>query len=487
MSSRENVYVVIDLGTSFIRGLATHKLENGEISPIACETLPSDGFISHGAVYNIDGVAEKIGIILERLNERLEDNYAIDRLYVGLGAQSLRSEEVTIKIDLDEEGEEITDKHLQEVIEKVEGISFPRKVIVDYLAPYYEIDGRIEAFPRSIVCREFIAHISIITVKDWIFNNIKTVIEDRLKLQLEGVLVTPLCEAMAMLSPSQMQLGSVFVSIGGGTTSVVIFQDGVFRRLRVLPFGGANLTKDLESLRLTPEHAEEIKLQYAGATTYADRDKTFEIPNFDGIGMRSMRVLDVNRYTAARMKEIVENLFEVVKQSGYEHQIKAGYLFTGGGCKIMRLEELLRNYTRTLSFNTQLASVIDHNNALVATPGMETAIALAVAAKKNCVAPITTDLKILAEQTERDTRTHKKAETYQYGDQEDYLAPLRQKQTEEMTDDTPSSLENEVEEDNNHTNDSKTNGVVGRIKTKVSSLFSSFKEKLDDDDDDDEL
>lgn len=394
------VYAIIDLGSSYIRGLVANKLETGEVSPIACESIPTEGCIRHGAVYNIDETAEKIRAILSLLNERLEENLVIKRLYVGLSALSLRSEEETISLELSDEGEEITKEHILQIEKKVRKIQYPRRVIIDYLPPYYEIDGRIEPFPRSIVCHQFTAHISLITVKDWIYNNVKTVIEDRLGLELVGVLPSPLYEANVMLSTSQRQLGSVFVNVGGGCSSVVIFHNGVFRRLRVLPFGGQNVTKDLENLNLTQEEAESIKKQYAGATTYADRDKTFEIPSFDGIGMRTMRVLDLNRYTSARMREITENIFEVVRIAGLDHHVNAGYLFTGGASKLKRFDELLRNYTRHFTFNTQIASILDHNNALVTVAGMETALALAYVAEENCIGADAEDLSSLIQRNE---------------------------------------------------------------------------------------
>lgn len=473
----QNVYAVIDLGSSYIRGLIANKLEEGEVSPIACETLPSEGCISHGAVYNIDETAQKISKILSLLNERLEDNYEIKKLYVGIGAQSLRSEEATIHIDISEEGEEITDEHLKAIERKVTEISFPRRKNIFTLDTYYEIDGKIEAFPKSIVCHELVAHVSIITVKDWIYNNVQAVVEDRLGLQLAGVLPTPLCEAEVMLSSSQKQLGSVFVNVGGGISSVVIYYDGVFRRLRVLPFGGDNVSKDLESLRLTPEEAESIKLQYAGATTYADRDKTFEIPNFDGIGMRTMRVLDVNRYTSARMKEIAENIFEVVRVAGLDHHIKAGYLFTGGAAKIQRFDELLTNYTRHFTFNTQLSAVVDHNNALVTIPGMETAIALAYAARQNCVGAELSDLNALIHKTEKEEKAEK-VENHEEIHEEIH----EQKIVEHIDRRSIQQEEPSVEEEDEKTKQRPKNN---KFRSAVNSLFSVFME--DDPNEDDEL
>ena len=107
------------------------------------------------------------------------------------------------------------------------------------------------------------------------------------------------------------------------------------------------------------------------------------------------------------MKEIAENIFEVVRVAGLDHHIKAGYLFTGGAVKIQRFDELLTNYTRHFTFNTQLSAVVDHNNALVTIPGMETAIALAYAARQNCVGAELSDLNALIHKTEKEEKAEK--------------------------------------------------------------------------------
>ncbi len=94
------IYVVIDLGTTAIRGMAATKLADGTVSPIAVAEQPAEEDVRHGAVYNIDRVAEKIGKIVNELNERLdEENLRVTSLYVGISTPSLRSEEETINAE----------------------------------------------------------------------------------------------------------------------------------------------------------------------------------------------------------------------------------------------------------------------------------------------------------------------------------------------------------------------------------------------------
>lgn len=382
--SSENVYAVIDLGTCEIRGLAACKLPSGEVSPIAYETVPSEGCVRHGAVYNIDEAATKIRAIVDKLNEQLEDNYFIEKLYVGVNAQSLRSEEEIIECSLNAAGEEITDSHIQSIFHKIETLDYTRRKIVYAAMPYYRVDGKFEEFPRSIVAHKLEAHVTLLTIKDWIYNNICTVVENRLGLKLAGILPNPLCEAHIALSESQKRLGCVYVNIGAGCTSVCVFADGQLKRLRVIPMGGDNVTKDLEFLRFTTEEAEKMKINYVSASTYMDRDKSIVGTDFDGVTERTIKVLDLNRVAAGRMKEIIANVAEVVDKSGVNKSIDIGYVFTGGGSKIKKLSDRIHEITKTYTFNTHYLRYLDNNNALSDVPELFTAYALAYAASENC-------------------------------------------------------------------------------------------------------
>lgn len=474
--SQQEVFAVIDLGNSSIRGLIANKLPSGEVSPIAYEIVPSEGCIRHGAVYNIDGTASRIKKILEKLNERLEDNYLVRKLYVGIGSQSLRSQEEIIRCEIGENGEEVTAQHLEEIENAIAALSYPHRTVVDCMPPYFEIDGKIEALHRGIVCKELIVHVSLITVKSGIYNNIRTVVENRLGLKLAGVLATPLCEAHVSLSDDQRRLGSVYVNIGGGSTSVVIYRDGVFRRLRVLPFGGISVTKDLETLRLTREEAENIKINYASATTYADRDQTFETTTPDGFDSRTMRVVDVNRIVSARMREIIANVVEIVKNSGVSHNIGAGYVFAGGGAQTKRLDEMLRSEIRTFTFNTQISHYLDRNNVLGYEPEILSAVALAFSATENCVEAQTTSLSELISNSEQFPLASPKRPTERSSSSEDPLF------AEENDDDLLDEGWGEAPKEKKGKRD--LSGWFRRVKGAFDSVTESFTEKQEEYDDD---
>lgn len=383
------VYAVIDLGSSFIRGMIAHKKQDGRVSPISYEVLPTEGCIRHGAIYNLENTARKIQEIVERLNEKLEDNVEIKQLYIGTSALSLKNHMYVLERQMQADGDEITDETIREVKSEVATVEYPRQVIIERMEPYFEIDGKIEAFPVGVMCREFKAHVPIISIKDWIYNNIKTIVEDRLHLKLAGVLPSPLCEARISLSESQRNYGSIFVNLGGGSTSVVIYVGGVFRRLRVIPMGGDNITLDIQNyLRLSYEDAVKLKMDYASATTNFDRDKLYYTTGIDGISKRSIRISDVNRIVVARLREILVNVIEVIKNAGVYRDTQMFYLFSGGATQIKELDQLLKKEIGTISFTADVSPYIDFDNVLGHEQELHALIGITYFASDFCVGPI---------------------------------------------------------------------------------------------------
>lgn len=391
------VYAVIDLGSSYIRGMIAQKIGPHEISPILYEELPSNGYVRNGAVHSIDGTASIIEQLLERLNERLENNYQIKRLYVGLGARSLRSLQESVQVELSEEGEEISDTHLESIHEQIASLQYPGKAVIHVTEPNYIVDGQPERYPRSVVAHTLAAEAQVIICDELVYTNLKKVVEERLQLELASVIVSPLAEANLALTPQQKEFGWTYVNVGGGCTSVSVYSQGHLRFLRILPFGGINVTKDITSLRFSFDDAERIKIEQASATTSSDRDREFVAPAPDGQGERIMRSIDVNRYATARMREIVANVVAIVANSGVANRNQrnsGGYLFGGGGAEINKFGELLRQELRNYSLHQSFDSFLDRNNALCfdLPRSFFTCVALVDAATEDCVGTITSSI-----------------------------------------------------------------------------------------------
>jgi cell division protein FtsA len=59
-------------------------------------------------------------------------------------------------------------------------------------------------------------------------------------------MLEPLASARAVLTEDEMEAGVALVDIGGGTTDLAIFHEGIVRHTAVIPFGGNVVTEDIK-------------------------------------------------------------------------------------------------------------------------------------------------------------------------------------------------------------------------------------------------
>ncbi len=83
--------VGIDLGTSKIIGVLGRKNEQGVISILASESIPSDSCVKYGVIYNIDEAAGKIKKLISLLENKTGKK--IGKAYVSIAGKSLRAVE----------------------------------------------------------------------------------------------------------------------------------------------------------------------------------------------------------------------------------------------------------------------------------------------------------------------------------------------------------------------------------------------------------
>lgn len=377
-------FAVIDLGSSEIRGVVASKLDNGRVAPVASYALAAENAVRCGCIYNINSTAEKISQIVKKLNEYLPDNVEIKKLYVGVGGQSLRSHEFSFSLDLaSSEAEEISQDHLDQLQHEAEQVQIEGRDILHIARPQYFVNGKLEKYPKGIPCNRFEAHYQIITARTMVLRNIRTVVEDRLHLKLQEVLVSPMCEADVTLLDEEKTLGVAYVNIGAGCTSVTIYKRDLLMLLRVLPMGGGNITQDLTSLRLLPIDAERVKKEYATLKYDAERNTSLKLQLGDGLSERTIRLLEVYRLVHARMKEITANYLSIVDRFDAENRLGSGIVIAGGGALLDEYEPMMKKERQFIRFAEIRPDMVEEN-AISYNPTFRTCMGLLYAATENC-------------------------------------------------------------------------------------------------------
>lgn len=193
---------------------------------------------------------------------------------------------------------------------------------------------------------------------------------------------SPLASGLAVLSEAHKKLGVVLVDIGGGTTDIAIYHEGLLKHATVLPFGGNHITKDIkEGCHLTTEGAEEAKITLSETNPEElSLNMLLVVPTAEGIPPIEVVARNVVLITRARLREIAALVLSEIKKSGYEHKLHAGIVLTGGTAKIKGIEQVFKEIT---NMHVQIGKPrnIERTNAaydtLIADPSYTTALGLA--------------------------------------------------------------------------------------------------------------
>jgi cell division protein FtsA len=166
---------------------------------------------------------------------------------------------------------------------------------------------------------------------------------NRAGLETVDLHLEPLASADAVLSDEEKEAGVVLVDIGGGTTDVAIFYDGIIRHTAVIPFGGNIITDDIkEGCGIIKTQAEQLKVRFGSALAQENQEnEIISIPGLRGRPHKEISIKFLAQIIQARMEEILEFVLFEIKSSGYERKLSAGIVVTGGGSLLKHLPQLV--------------------------------------------------------------------------------------------------------------------------------------------------
>jgi cell division protein FtsA len=149
------------------------------------------------------------------------------------------------------------------------------------------------------------------------------------------------------LSDEEKEAGVALVDIGGGTTDIAIFQDGIIRHTAVIPFGGNVLTEDIrQGCLIMKKQAEQLKQRFGSAISTEMKDNEIVcIPGLQGRNAREISLKNLAAIIEARMTEIIEHVHFEIRNSGFSDQLIGGVVLTGGGSQLRHVTQLFQYVT----------------------------------------------------------------------------------------------------------------------------------------------
>ncbi len=344
MSQHERVVVGLDIGTTKICAIIARMSNNGKIQVLGLGKAASIG-VMRGVVTNIDKTVTAIKEAIEQAETMA--NHRVTEVYAGIAGQHIKSMQhrgLFRRSNIDDEISRLDVRHLTDDMHKLALPAGDR--IIHVLPQEFIVDQEPGIKDPVGMCGTTLeAHFHIITGEIMAARNIQKCIE-KSDMRMRDLILEPLASADAVLSEEEKEAGVVLVDIGGGTTDIAIFQDGIIRHTAVIPLGGNIITQDVkEGCMIMQNQAEMLKVKFGSAMPSTVNDLIVTIPGLKGRPPKEISTLNLGRIIRARVEDILDNVYYEIHSSGYEKKLIAGIVLTGGGSNLNHLVQLTELHT----------------------------------------------------------------------------------------------------------------------------------------------
>jgi cell division protein FtsA len=337
--------VGLDIGTTKICVIVARKNEHGKIEVVGMGKSESLG-VSRGVVANIDKTVDAITKAVREAEDT--SGVEIKNVYVGIAGQHIKSLQhrgILVRDNLDTEISKDDIRRLADDMKRL--VVNPGDRIIHVLPQEYIVDNEAGIKdPVGMAGIRLEANFHIITGQISAAQNIRKCVE-KAGLRMVDMILEPLASSAAVLSEEEKEAGVALVDIGGGTTDIAIFQDGIIRHTYVIPFGGNVITDDIkEGCMVMRNQAEILKLRFGSALADASMDNQIvSIPGLRGRDAKEISVRNLANIINARTEEILEHVDSEISISGYKNKLIAGVVVTGGGAQLKNLVQLVEYVT----------------------------------------------------------------------------------------------------------------------------------------------
>jgi len=344
--AESQIIVGLDIGTTKIVAIAGRISEHGKVEILGIGRAESLG-VKRGVVANIEKTVQSIDQAVKQLEESADINVKV--VHVGIAGQHIKSLQHRGMLTRDDVETEINVDDINKLVRDMHKIALPAGEKIIHVLPQEFIVDEEQGIkdPVGMAGVRLQANFHVITGHVTAARNITKCVE-RADIKVSDMILEPLASAEAVLSEEEMEAGVALVDIGGGTTDIAIFQDGIIRHTAVIPFGGNIITEDIkEGCMIMTNQAEQLKQRFGCAIAdNAQSNEIVAIPRLRGREPKEISIKTLSQIIQARMEEILEQVQSEILLSGYEKKLIAGIVLTGGGSQLKHIIQLAQLVTQ---------------------------------------------------------------------------------------------------------------------------------------------
>ena len=375
--NHSNVVLALDIGTTKVCAMVGRKNEHGKIEILGYSKVESEGVL-RGVVSNIEKTVNAIAEAIAGV--RRATNMDFREVHVGIAGQHIKSLQHRGMLMRDNDHTEISRRDIDRLVNDMYKLVLPPGDKILHVIPQeYTVDneqGIADPIGMSGVRLE--ANFHIITGQISASNNLIRCVE-RNGLKVANLTLEPIASAMSVISEEEKEAGIALVDIGGGTTDITVFHEGIIRHTAVIPFGGNVITKDIkEGCNVMTYQAEKLKVKFGSALAEEVYDnRIITIPGLKGREPKEIAEKNLALIIQARAEEILDYVMWEIKRSGYERKLIGGLVLTGGGALLNHLDKLTEYHTGlTARIGVPVEHLAHGYHAQLASPVFATGIGL---------------------------------------------------------------------------------------------------------------
>ncbi|RZP04145.1 MAG: cell division protein FtsA [Flavobacteriales bacterium] len=390
------IAVGLDIGTTKIVAMIGRYNEYGKLEILGLGKSKSLG-VHRGVVNNITQTIQSIQQAV--LDAETSSGMKITDVIVGIAGQHIRSLKHSDYITRKDSDTVIDDQDIEDLCNQVHKlVMLPGEEIIHVLPQDFKVDGQSEIKePIGMYGGRLEANFHVVVGQVSSIRNIGRCIKSA-GLSLSGITLEPLASSNAVLGIEEKEAGVALIDIGGGTTDLAIFKDGIIRHTAVIPFGGNVITEDIkEGCSIIEKQAELLKIKFGSAWPGENKDNEIvSIPGLRGREPKEITLKNLSKIIHARVIEIIEQVYLEIKNYGHEDQktkLIAGIVLTGGGSQLKHLKQLVEYIT---GMDTRVGFPNEHmagdSDSEVTSPMYATAVGLVLNGLENIKIDTTKDL-----------------------------------------------------------------------------------------------
>ena len=339
------IVVALDIGTTKICAMVGRKNEHGKLEVLGTGKVESIGVL-RGVVSNIEKTVNAIAEAIKEAERRT--GVEIGVVNVGIAGQHIKSLQHRGILTRDSLHDEISQQDISDLISDMYKLVLPPGDKILHVIPQeYIVDneqGIVDPVGMSGIRLE--ANFHIVTGQITATKNIYKCVQ-KAGLEMAHLTLEPIASSAAVLSDEELEAGIALVDIGGGTTDLAIFHEGIIRHTAVIPLGGKIITNDIkEGCNIMGEQAEKLKVKFGSAMAdHVTENRIITIPGIRGRSHKEISELNLARIIQARVEEILDLVYWEIRRSGFERKLIGGIVLTGGGALLANIVDLVELHT----------------------------------------------------------------------------------------------------------------------------------------------